>query len=316
MKSFYMPAVSAGVHPDSGREREVTLAATFSDPADEPPWVAFVRILGDAGIDVPPNSRFGRYMKIIRDGHRDRRHQALAMLEMHQLHQGVRFLRDLGPWKAKIVEAINKDMDIPGKPGANSRGRDAQFEVNVAGRFVQAGAVVAPGEPDLVCDLNGMRFGVAAKRIKSATALRDNFIDARRQIVRSGLPGVVALDVTPVLQSMLMQSLAIAPDHFVSFARATVDHVLEKQIPRIIKDSRPGVMGFIAFAELAALGVGNNGYHWFFASVHSGHALEGEYFDFMHGITDLIGREPSERIGPVSSSGGEPPGTGESVLPR
>jgi hypothetical protein len=54
-------------------------------------------------------------------------------------------------------------------------------------------------EPDLQCDVNGSRIGIAVKRVKSLATFRRRISEGADQILRSGISGVVLVDVSQSL---------------------------------------------------------------------------------------------------------------------
>lgn len=89
--------------------------------------------------------------------------------------------------------AFFKDSIIPS--GNSSPGRDFLFEHYVGARFSTAGCLVKKDGPDFICSFENIKFGVAIKKIK-ISRLRERISDAKKQIYKSGLPGVIALDLS------------------------------------------------------------------------------------------------------------------------
>ena len=84
---------------------------------------------------------------------------------------------------------------LPNEDRSHSKGRDAQFELFVAAVCQNAGLhPVAREEPDVTCHIEGIKFGIAAKRIKSVTNLKKHVRKAAQQIEGAGFPGMIALD--------------------------------------------------------------------------------------------------------------------------
>lgn len=52
-------------------------------------------------------------------------------------------------------------------------------------------------EPDVTCTLDGRKYALAAKRIKNIDNLQERIRKAGEQIDRSGLDGIIALDLGP-----------------------------------------------------------------------------------------------------------------------
>jgi hypothetical protein len=99
-------------------------------------------------------------------------------------------------YRTLVYKAV-RDSALPQKDRVRSVGRDAVFELFVGAVCTSAGLhPVELEEPDVICVLNGMRFGIAAKRVKSAANILKNVEKAVDQIRKSQLPGIVALDTS------------------------------------------------------------------------------------------------------------------------
>jgi hypothetical protein len=99
-----------------------------------------------------------------------------------------------------LLDRLLSDSVLPQDDRKESEGRDAQFELYIAALCQNAGlSPVAYEEPDVTCMVDGIKFGVAAKRIKSLSQLEKHVRKGAKQIQRSGLPGVVALELSLAL---------------------------------------------------------------------------------------------------------------------
>jgi hypothetical protein len=99
----------------------------------------------------------------------------------------------------KIVKHLLNDSVLPQADCTNSPGRDAQFELYLAAICQNAGLLpVDYCEPDIVCTIDGRRFGIAAKRIKSRNIhqVEKHLRKGAKQISNQGIPGVIALDLS------------------------------------------------------------------------------------------------------------------------
>ena len=66
------------------------------------------------------------------------------------------------------VEKLLKDAVLPQDGNSNTPGRDTQFELYVAAICLRAGMLpVDYDEPDITCFVEGTKFGIAAKRLKT-----------------------------------------------------------------------------------------------------------------------------------------------------
>jgi hypothetical protein len=95
----------------------------------------------------------------------------------------------------EVLKRIVSDSPLPQQDRGNSPGRDAAFELYVgavcrSGRFLP----VNFEEPDVTCVWQGIKYAFPAKRIKSEKRIIERVTEATKQIKRSGLPGVIALD--------------------------------------------------------------------------------------------------------------------------
>lgn len=101
-------------------------------------------------------------------------------------------------WRAQLCELAS------GVPYASDElpmasPRDKQFECFVAAVAELSGYQVAFSEPDLHLDWQSDRCCIAAKRPRSAEAVAKNCKKGSKQVVKAGLPGFVALDLSLVL---------------------------------------------------------------------------------------------------------------------
>src|SRR5262249_21505420 len=95
------------------------------------------------------------------------------------------------------VGLLLRDHALPQDGSEQSSGRDTQFELLVAAVCKSAGLVpLGFEEPDLTCTFNGVKFGIAAKRLKSMAKMRTRLKSATEQIKRAQLPGVIAVDAS------------------------------------------------------------------------------------------------------------------------
>jgi hypothetical protein len=115
---------------------------------------------------------------------------------------------------------------LPQNEREQSKSRDIQFELCVAAHCRTAGYLVEPKEPDvLVHDPNG-NFGIAAKRPKSPKTLERHIRKGSQQIHASGMPGLVAIDLSLIhnrangiqlirKQEQGIEAVQIVADHFI-----------------------------------------------------------------------------------------------------
>jgi hypothetical protein len=95
-----------------------------------------------------------------------------------------------------LLRKLVRDSALPQNDRAKSPGRDAGFEIYVGAVCTASKLLpVAWEEPDVTCVLDGVKHGLAAKRIKNLHNLRQRVSKAVDQIDRSDLPGLIVLDV-------------------------------------------------------------------------------------------------------------------------
>jgi hypothetical protein len=88
---------------------------------------------------------------------------------------------------------------MPSDGPQQSSARDFQFESFVAAVAELSGYRIRFDEPDMVVQNDICTFGIAAKRPRSSRTIEKNCRKAVRQIQQSGIPGIVALDVSLAL---------------------------------------------------------------------------------------------------------------------
>jgi hypothetical protein len=126
-----------------------------------------------------------------------------ALESLRDLHQLLFIFEQLGihrdsPRFRNVVKHLLNDSALP-QHDQDSPGRDHQFELYLAAICENAWLVpVDYEEPDITCFVDGTKFGIAAKRIKSGNAskLEKHVRKGADQLKQQGLPGIVALDLT------------------------------------------------------------------------------------------------------------------------
>ena len=156
------------------------------------------------GIDPPDDSRLMRMRDVAHRGYVDF-HDPDFKIAL----EGDRDLVSLGfvleqlrlhgddPAFVKVVKRLIYDAVVPqDEPDSNTPGRDAQFELYLAASCQKAGfGPIGYAEPDITCVVDGLRFCIAAKRVKRVRQASKRIKAAAAQIVKSGQPGIVALDM-------------------------------------------------------------------------------------------------------------------------
>jgi len=209
------------------------------------------------GVPIHEASRLMLMLRALERGHidYDDRRFPIALESMRDMYQ-LRLIVDQmeahreNPKFRTSVERLLKDAALPQDGSSNTPGRDTQFELYVAAICLRAGLLpVDYDEPDVTCAVEGVKFGIAAKRLKSLDRFEDRVKDGVDQMRRAKLPGIVALDLTIArnpdnrpytsgLQSQL--SLIIRHDKNRQFFEQ-----YEQDIYRWVADS--GVRGVLVF---------------------------------------------------------------------
>ncbi|MEZ6049169.1 MAG: hypothetical protein R3C11_27055 [Planctomycetaceae bacterium] len=78
----------------------------------------------------------------------------------------------------------------------NTPGRNYQFQLYVAALCTNARLPTRHQEPDVTCLVGSTLLGIAAKRLKTIRAFKENVKNAADQVRLAGIPGIVALDLT------------------------------------------------------------------------------------------------------------------------
>lgn len=105
---------------------------------------------------------------------------------------------ELNADRRPLLKRLLKDPVVPRSTASVSRARDLQAELLAATRCVLGGFtdVALQEPPDVQATLDGVRWGIAVKRVKKANRIEQNMRDAADQVGRMGGPGVILLDVS------------------------------------------------------------------------------------------------------------------------
>jgi hypothetical protein len=95
-----------------------------------------------------------------------------------------------------LLRKVIADSALPKHDSHRSAGRDAQCELHVAAICEKAGMAPELAEPDICCSVDGIRYGIAVKRVKSESQIEKHIRKASRQIELAELPGHIAMDVS------------------------------------------------------------------------------------------------------------------------
>ncbi len=168
--------------------------------------------LEEFGVEVPAESRLkGMYSALCNDDGTSRGFIPANTPEFETAMEGLRDFSQMefffdqvsGEPRAEeyrlILARVVSDSVRPQDDEQNSPGRDAQAELFMFAVCKNAGMSPVFTEPDITCESNGTRFGVAVKRIKNLSKLQRRLRDGTQQIVRSGQPGIISAEVTLAL---------------------------------------------------------------------------------------------------------------------
>ncbi|MBX3452466.1 MAG: hypothetical protein KF777_23145 [Planctomycetaceae bacterium] len=165
-------------------------------------WV--IEQLRELGLNPHPSSRPMRMCRVVNRGFvpyedrdfpvalesmRDMQHLGFVLGQLHT--------QRVNPDFQAIVKRVIKDSALPQQDLNESPGRDKQFELYLAANCQNAGMLpVDCAEPDVTCVAGGIKFCIAAKRLKSFKSLKDHIRKAATQIANRKQPGVIALDLS------------------------------------------------------------------------------------------------------------------------
>lgn len=110
--------------------------------------------------------------------------------------------------------------------------RDTQFECYLAAVFKLSGLAAELAEPDVVVTYRGCKVGFAAKRPRSERSVEAKIRLGARQVQASGLPGIVAIDLTGVVARGASLMLPDR-DASIQFVEAVVQSFIERESGRI-----------------------------------------------------------------------------------
>jgi len=148
----------------------------------------------------------------------------------------------------RLVRIALKDSVLPQDDRTQSKGRDAQFELFAAAVCQSSGMLpVAREEPDVTCVVGGIKFGIAAKRVKNVARLEEHVRKAADQIRRARLPGIIALDTCLALNPDNQRITTPIPDeqfgHLYKQALQHFTHAYHDRIQEWVRGN--GVRGLV-----------------------------------------------------------------------
>lgn len=175
-------------------------------------------------------------------------HQALC--EISQLKLIVETLLQppiLRAWSSRLAQLVSGQA-LPQNEAKQSAARDLQFELNIAAHCRATGYLVEPKEPDVRVSGSKEVFGIAAKRPKSAKTLERHIRKASKQIQRSGMDGLVAIDLSLIHNPENRILLTQRPEEGVDAVRRAADGFARMNMERVRSLVKvPDVFGLVAY---------------------------------------------------------------------
>ncbi len=209
------------------------------------------------GIQVPENSRLMQMYRILVDSSSEISPNAPefeAALEAERDMQVLGFIFDVAETQAadsgfcQLIERVLGDSVLPQDDRGNSHGRDFQFELFVAALCLNAHLdPVEREEPDVTCTVNGIKYAIAAKRLKSPRNIGKRVRKGADQIQRAGYPGIIALETSLLYNQHNSRITApISDDRFGYLYGQALRHEISKHEEKIQDWVRAkGVLGVV-----------------------------------------------------------------------
>ena len=149
---------------------------------------------------APASSRFLRSLRLVRVGR-----AAIDAREFKDIAE--QLSHDFHKWSQRAQEAVG-GQDLPHQE-LKTKSRDRQFELFLVASFRRAGILAQPfpepisasKRPDLLITINRFEIPVEAKRVGSTGALVKRFGEALRQLEACKRPGLIAVEVSKLLQA-------------------------------------------------------------------------------------------------------------------
>jgi hypothetical protein len=117
--------------------------------------------------------------------------------EFETIHSCLGRVPEVTGWQRRAESALSGS--ILATNDTNPAARNTQFELIVAAFLRSSGISVTFEEPDLHAQDEEGTFAVAVKRLRSKAKIAFRLKEARNQILKSGRPGIVAIDLSNVL---------------------------------------------------------------------------------------------------------------------
>lgn len=143
-----------------------------------------------------------------------------------------------------VLEPLFDGAILPSSD-TNTLARDRQFELYMAALFIHSDFKIELKEPDLKFEHHGTYYGIAAKRISSARQIKKRVKEARFQLSKAGLRGLIALSVDRLLPGDVPRVVA-------SSERA-LDHAGASLIQSILSDHGPTIAPLLCHPNVVGL---------------------------------------------------------------
>lgn len=122
-------------------------------------------------------------------------HTIVEFAQLQTILKAARTSNEQESWQCQLRKLIS-GPGFSTKESKHSAARDFQFECLVAAISELSTYFIQFNEPDVLVKKNNKVFGIAAKRIQSLRKVEANCRKGAQQVIKSGIPGVIALDLS------------------------------------------------------------------------------------------------------------------------
>ena len=169
-----------------------------------------------------------------------------SMLEIHDFVSIYKAFKNTPPAKlgcivAKLNKAVNGPINLGEEPPTSSTARNFLFEALVAARLhapAQGASVILDAASDTGVLFNGTRIWIECKRVTSEKKIEKNVRKAASQLeesfkkrVGSGHRGIVALDVSKILNSVDRVYVRENDEHLLQSIDSLMNDLIERFAP-------------------------------------------------------------------------------------
>ena len=155
-------------------------------------------------------------------------------------------------WRKRLNQ-LASGHELSAEDLKNTSARDFQFETFIGAVCKLSGYQIEFDEPDLIVADKDVRFGIAAKRPRSHKTIEKNLRKAAKQVQKSGIEGIVALDLSFALYAdKCINTNDLSGSHL--FVKSAVDNYVKTNFDRIKHLCREElVMGALLHLHLPVL---------------------------------------------------------------